>query len=272
MSSPLISQSDKFFWHGYIDFYLSHLPIKIVGTIVEFGVFKGNSIRWLLEQFPNSKYIYGIDILPQQDSWPINQRVIYRQLDQNKEDQVRGFFDEIEAPSLIIEDGSHLPSHQSRCLKHGMNALESGGHYIVEDIQTSLPSHPLYINQFSRVRQVLRAIRDRNSIGDLLHKLNSKKATSLSILLAIEQARRHGYDSLGPDQIKNLCGGSDFSRDEILQLDKQIDKIMVYKRASLPMECHSCGSRTFDYHNYRCVCGVDILDHADSMAIIITKR
>jgi hypothetical protein len=127
MLLPIISQSDKFFWHGYIDFYLSHLPKKIIGNIVEFGVFKGNSIRWLLEQFPDSKCIYGIDILPQQKSWPISQRVIYKQLDQNKEDQVRSFFDEIESPSLIIEDGSHLPSHQSRCLKHGMNALESGG-------------------------------------------------------------------------------------------------------------------------------------------------
>ena len=119
---------------------------------------------------------------------------------------------------------------------------------------------------------MLRGIRDRNSIAELLHKLKSKNVTSLSILLAIEQARRHGYDALDSDQIKNLCGGLDFSRDEILLLDKQIDNVKIYKRASLPMECHSCGSRIFSYHNYRCVCGVKIFDHADSMAIIVIKR
>lgn len=273
MTSPLLSQSDKYFWHGYIDFYLKHLPQKFSGSIVEFGVFKGNSIRWLLEQFPDARRIYGIDILPYQSSWLIDARVIYKQVDQNQEDQVLNFFSEIEKPSLIIEDGSHLPSHQSRCLKHGMSALESGGYYIVEDIQTSLPFHLLYKNEFSRFRQVLRGIRDWKSLRDLLKIFDFKKnATSLSLLLAIEQARRLGQNSLNSDQINILCGGSHFSHDEILLLDEQINNIFVYKRTTFPDECHACGSKIFEYHNYRCICGVNILDHADSMSILVTKR
>jgi hypothetical protein len=272
MSSPLLSQSDKFFWHGYIDFYLKKLPQKISGTIVEFGVFKGNSIRWLLEQYPDAKTIYGADIIPYQSSWPIDTRVIYKQLDQNQEAQVHRFFNEIEKPSLIIEDGSHLPSHQSRCLKHGMNALESGGHYIIEDIQTSLPSHLLYINEFSRFRQVLQGIRDKKSFSDLFSIFKFKNATSLSVLLAIEQARRLGQKSIDSDRISILCGGSHFSRNEIMLLDEQIDNVFVYKRATFPMACHACGSKIFDYHSYRCVCGVNVFDHADSMAVLVSKR
>lgn len=272
MSSPLLLQSDKFFWHRYIDFYLKNLPRNISGCIVEFGVFKGNSIRWLLEHFPDAQKIYGVDIIPCQNNWPINPRVVYRQLDQSQEEQVRNFFNEIEGPTLIIEDGSHLPSHQSRCLKHGMQALKSGGYYIIEDIQTSLPSHLLCVNEFSRLKQVLRGIRDRKSLKYLFGIFDFKNVTSLSVLLAIEQARRLGRKSLNPDQIAILCGGAHFTREEILLLDEQIENVFVYKRATLPMECYACGSNIFNYDNYRCVCGVNVFDHADSMAILVSKR
>ena len=51
----LLSHSDKSFWHGYLSFYESHLPRNIEGLIVEFGVFKGNSIRWLSQKYPEAK-------------------------------------------------------------------------------------------------------------------------------------------------------------------------------------------------------------------------
>lgn len=271
MISPLVQQSDKFFWHGYVDFYESRLPKNIDGDIVEFGVFKGNSIRWLLERYPDARHIYGVDILPYQESWPVDKRVSYKQVDQNSEAQVQGFLKTIPAPDLIIEDGSHIPAHQSRCLKHGMAALKPGGLYVLEDIQTSLPSHPLYINEFSLLKQVYRGVRSGMSLTRLMANLRGPKATSLSLLLALEQVRRRGRDSLDPEGLDLLSGGGHFTREEIMHLDQQIAQVYVYKRATFPTACHSCGSTVFDYHSYRCKCGVGVLDLADSMAVVIVR-
>jgi hypothetical protein len=272
MASPLIQQSDKFFWHGYVGFYENHLPRTIDGDIVEFGVFKGNSIRWLLERYPAARHIHGIDILPYQTSWPVDERVTYWQVDQHKDDQVRVCLQSIAPPDLIIEDGSHVPAHQSRCLKFGMTALRAGGLYVLEDIQTSLPAHPLYASEFSAPKQLVRGLRDGMSLSSIGGRIQGRKATSLSLLLAFEQIRRRGGDRLTADELAMLTGGGHFSEDEIVRLDTQIAQVAVYKRATLPSACYACGSTIFDYHNYRCQCGVGVLDEADSMTVVIQKR
>ena len=53
--------SDKYFWHGFREVYARLLPEFIEGRVVEFGVFKGDSIRWLMEQYPMAEII-GADI------------------------------------------------------------------------------------------------------------------------------------------------------------------------------------------------------------------
>ena len=114
-SSPLMAASDKAFWHAYVDFYARHFPADIDGLVVEFGVLNGNSIRWLSERFPSADLV-GVDILPVQATWPQGPRIRYAQVDQDSEAQMAAFFAGIAAPRLIIEDGSHFPRHQSRCL------------------------------------------------------------------------------------------------------------------------------------------------------------
>jgi hypothetical protein len=55
--------SDKIFWHGYIPFYETFFEGRAFERIAEFGVYKGRSIRWLLQRFPDAS-IHGADILP----------------------------------------------------------------------------------------------------------------------------------------------------------------------------------------------------------------
>jgi hypothetical protein len=45
---------------------------------------------------------------------------------------------------LVIEDGSHLPPHQAICLAETFPLVRPGGLYVLEDLHTSHPGHPLY--------------------------------------------------------------------------------------------------------------------------------
>lgn len=246
--SPLLATSDKSFWHAYTGFYEKHFPEEVRGSILEFGVFKGNSIRWLLAEFPDSR-IYGADILPLQPEWPIDDRVTYVEMDQGDEVQISEVLKRVDRLQLIVEDGSHVPLHQSNCLKHGLSALAPGGIYVLEDIHTSHPAHSQYKDEF----------------GD------RRGQTSLSVLLGVEHLLRQGKTPT-PAQIDALAAGDHFNSDEVRQLFDQIGSIDFYKRTTLPTSCWRCGSSRFDYHAFKCECGVDLMSEADSMTIVIKKR
>ena len=250
--TPLLANSDKSFWHGYLEFYAMHLPPDVKGTIVEFGVFKGHSIRWLAERFPEARII-GADILPTQPEWPTQRRITYAQLDQDDSAQIAKLLASLENIELIIEDGSHIPKHQSACLKLGLSALAPGGTYVLEDIHTSHPSHALYIDEFGTTQAGTRA------------------QTSLSVLLAFDHLLRMGNDMADVTRDR-LAEGSHFNAAEIRSLFDAIQSIKVYKRAVLPRSCWRCGSSDFDYHAFQCSCGAALMDAADSMTIVIRKR
>jgi len=247
--SPLIATSDKAFWHAYVDFYAHHFPADIDGLVVEFGVLNGNSIRWLSERFASAELV-GVDILPVQPSWPQGPRTRYALVDQDSEAQVAAFFASISAPRLIIEDGSHFPRHQSRCLRLGLEKLAPGGLYVLEDIHTSHPEHSLYQGEFGPVQRA---------------------QTSLHLLLAIDHAKRLGQQALSDAQLDRLAGPH-FSREQLVALFAQIDTLQVYKRSTLPTQCWRCGSTEFDYLAWRCACGVELMGNADSMSIVLRKQ
>lgn len=265
MTLPIDLTSDKSFWHGYTAFYEPRLPATLDGLILEFGVFKGNSIRWLLERYPAASVV-GADILPQQPEWPVDRRASYRRLDQGSETQVSALFAELPAPQLIIEDGSHMPSHQSRCLRLGLPALAPGGIYIVEDIHTSHPSHAQFRSEFGsgpRLAPLLRGARATDVQG---------RQTSLSLLLAFEHLHRRGVERIDAAELEALAAGDHFSHDDIESLYAMTASVEVYKRATLPGQCWRCGSERFDYLRWRCACGTELLAEADSMTVLIRKR
>lgn len=248
-SSPLLAASDKSFWHGYVDFYARHFPTDIDGLVVEFGVLNGNSIRWLSERFPGADLV-GVDILAVQSGWPQGPRIRYAQVDQDSEDQVAEFLAGIAAPRLIIEDGSHFPRHQSRCLRLGLHKLASGGLYVLEDIHSSHPEHSLFQSEFGAV---------------------TRAQTSLHVLLAIEHAKRLGLPALTDAQLARLAGGH-FTAETLQTMFSQVAAVHVYKRATLPTQCWRCGGTDFDYLGWQCACGVPLMGNADSMSIVVEKR
>jgi hypothetical protein len=243
-ASEIIRKTDKGFWHGYIDFYEQVFGGRSFERIAEIGIFRGNSIRWLLERFPHST-VHGADIAPRVAEYPQDERFTFVQMDQGDSVQLRGFlsggFD------LIIEDGSHFPAHQVLGLVEGLAALRPGGIYILEDIQTS---HPLYQRRWWE---------------------RKRPGNALSVLLAIQHYKRIGA-AIDAEKAQRIAAGSLMSAAQVTALADQISALALYRRSTLPDSCWSCGASDYAFSDYRCQCGESIFSDTDSMSFAVHKR
>lgn len=118
-------------YHNFLDFYEKHLPKRdFKGRILEIGVMDGASLNMWREYYPNAKEIVGIDIRKPKK---ITGCKVLRldATDINRLSRL-GMFD------IIIDDGSHLTSHQQISFNHlYYNSLNIGGVYVMEDLHTS---------------------------------------------------------------------------------------------------------------------------------------
>lgn len=142
--------TDKAFFHNYLDFYEEHLPDRdFDGRLLEIGVMKGASLRMWREYYPKAE-IVGIDIRP-----PLSiEGVTVLELDGTDEEQVNslGKFD------IILDDGSHMTADQQKSLKILWKQLNKGGFYIMEDMHTSFM--PNYINSEETTFSLLKKRKD----------------------------------------------------------------------------------------------------------------
>jgi predicted O-methyltransferase YrrM len=247
-----ITDSDKHYWHRYTETY--HQAFAALGDVhrvIEFGVFHGASVRWLSECFPGAEII-GADILPVQADWPRDARISYRQVDQGARPAIRSMLLAIDGEiDLIIDDGSHIPQHQASCLAEGVARIRSGGLYILEDICTS---HPL------------QAAFAHHSIVD-----ERRVPNALNVLLAIQHLKDTGQEC-GPRQAVALATPSFLARRDVEDLFTAIARVEIYKRTQLPLRCYACGGSEFDYVSWRCECGSELYEPANSMTALVWRR
>lgn len=129
--------TDKCQSHGYHRFYplaLSQLKRSEPFSIIEIGYGNGASIPMWRSLFPNA-YVICID----RDISEHGESYIVVKADQNDPTSILAAIDNPKLPvRLIIDDGSHHPQHQLTSLSILFETvLEPGGHYIIEDIETS---------------------------------------------------------------------------------------------------------------------------------------
>jgi hypothetical protein len=248
MNENLLKGSDKQFWHRYIPIYDEELgKLTKCSRILEFGVFKGESIRWINNKFPNAE-IFACDILPIQSEWPIAQNIKYSYVDQGSPETIKALFKTIgDDLDLIIEDGSHLPDHQKNCLIESLRHISSGGIYILEDLHTSHPEHFYY------------------------KKIGSNYIGPFHLLLCFEHLISTGKN-LDKNILKEISSNSLFTSEQIEYIFQKISNIKIYKRATLPHKCYFCGSTDFNYHKLKCKCGTGLYSPSDSITAIITAR
>ena len=122
--------------HNYLRKYESFLerfrsrPLRLL----ELGIFKGASLQMWQEYFPQAE-IFGVDI-EEHCSQYADERIHILQEDLSNTDAVSRLKDI--RPQIIIDDASHMTSHQILALFTLFDVLPSGGIYILEDLETSL--------------------------------------------------------------------------------------------------------------------------------------
>ena len=252
LSSKLISKSDKFYWHRYVDTYLAAFEqLGDVKTILEYGVYHGDSVKWLLSIYPQAQFI-GADILPVQPDWPISTNISYAQLDQSNRLEIRALINSLENElDLVIEDGSHIPQHQASCLIETFHKVRSGGLYVLEDLCTS---HPL-----------------NESFGHHSVSNGHQVPNALHLLMAVQNIKDLGKP-LSSKVAERLCHEEFFTTSDVVYLYDNIDRVQIYKRSQLPLYCYNCGNDDFDYVTWKCSCGIDLYEPTNSMSALIWKK
>jgi glycosyltransferase involved in cell wall biosynthesis len=103
-------------------------------VILEIGVGSGPSLAMWYNYFPNAK-IHAIDIVSQTQH--NNDRVTTHICDQSNQEQLREVMNQIGQVDLIVDDGSHVVSHQQISLGTLFPYLKPNGQYWIEDLHTS---------------------------------------------------------------------------------------------------------------------------------------
>jgi len=130
-------QTDKAYYHLFTEFYNDYFETFLEKqiNILEIGIFKGASILTLKEYFPNAK-IYAIDNNPESANLKLGDNVTTYLCSQDDFEQLQNIFNNIKF-DIIIEDGSHITSHQQSSIGFFFPFLNKKGIYICEDLHTS---------------------------------------------------------------------------------------------------------------------------------------
>jgi len=132
----MIYSTDKF-EHGLIAEYeklfaeYKDKPLKIL----EIGVYKGDSLKWLVDFFPNAKIIGG-DILLRdvEETMKYNSRIdSIWQLDQNVAESFVEMVKKCGPFDIIIDDGSHSAAATKNTFEVLWKEVTSNGLYVIED-------------------------------------------------------------------------------------------------------------------------------------------
>lgn len=125
--------------HGYLKKYEFFLKAYRDQEFVflELGIFKGASLDLWGHYFKNAMII-GVDIDPACKIYEGKNKKVYI-MDVSLEANLQSL--KKLNPTVIVDDASHLWSHQIKALFLLFETLHSGGIYILEDLGTSFPSY-----------------------------------------------------------------------------------------------------------------------------------
>lgn len=143
--------TDKVDHHRYDRFYPLFLerfrnqPIRLA----EIGVADGGSLHLWTQYLPKAEEIIGLDIEPRPMELPDRAKLLKG--DQSTPDGIDAISKAIGSCEVIIDDGSHIPSHQEATfVKLFQENLKPGGVYIIEDIEISYWRPGAYMYGYER--------------------------------------------------------------------------------------------------------------------------
>ena len=129
--------TDKAYFHLFTEFYndyfMNYTQKSI--NILEIGISGGNSLLMLKEFFPKAT-IYAIDINMDSVNLNLGDSIYKYVCDQTDYMRMQQLFSHMKF-DIIIDDGSHITSHQQKSLGYLFPLLNTNGIYICEDLHTS---------------------------------------------------------------------------------------------------------------------------------------
>ena len=122
---------------SYLDIYDRHFASirHDVRCLIEIGVLNGSSLRMWREYFPNAT-IVGVDINPDVIQYH-SERIDIVIGDQNDEHFLNDLCSKYNNPDIVIDDGSHITSHQIKTFNHIHPIMAKIGFYVIEDLRNS---------------------------------------------------------------------------------------------------------------------------------------
>lgn len=128
--------TDKAYYHTFTRFYEPYFqPLRNQAiTILEIGIYEGASLRMLQSYFPHAE-IHAIDVNPTSIR-KYGDRIHTYLCSQTDGAKLKSLFGDMKF-DIIIDDGSHVTSHQQFSLGMLFPLVKPGGIYICEDIHTS---------------------------------------------------------------------------------------------------------------------------------------
>ena len=129
-------------WTHYLPIY-DQLLVPYVETkvrMLEIGVHKGGSLDMWRKLLGSQAIIFGIDIDPDCTKFD-GQSAYVRIGSQADPDFLRRVVDEMGGVDVVLDDGSHVASHQRASFDALFPLLSDGGLYIIEDMQTAYWGH-----------------------------------------------------------------------------------------------------------------------------------
>jgi len=128
-------------------------------TLLEIGVNRGRSLS-VWEFYFSQASIYGIDIKKRKEMLDRIHRSIVKMINQSDKKRLIKFAEEHGPFDIIIDDGSHMMSHQIASFEALWPHVTSGGLYVIEDTETSyvekyIDSNPTCVEYFKNLVDIL---------------------------------------------------------------------------------------------------------------------
>lgn len=163
-------------YHSYLDkyeFFIRRWKNEPI-IILELGVFKGGSIKMWEAYFTKAK-IYGVDIDEACKCYESDRsKIIIQDLaDENELKKLAELH-----PQIIVDDASHIWSHQIKAIFQLFPRLSQGGVFIMEDLETSFSAFRAldeYRDSCVSTYEFLSAIAEVMTSGEYLQTVGLKK-------------------------------------------------------------------------------------------------
>ena len=123
-------------FHNYCKYYERHFESRRLDpiTLIEIGVYHGQSIKMWREYFPNATII-GVDIDPRYETtFTQDDKTKFVLGDATKKEVFEKIVKDFGTPDIVIDDGSHIMSDMKNAFELIYPYLNDNGIYCIEDL------------------------------------------------------------------------------------------------------------------------------------------